>query len=61
MFFQGQVLREVSAVTTRQGTPVTALCHDEFCNVLISGDQSKYFFEKKKKCFMMKDVVCLVP
>ena len=47
MFFQGQVLREVSAVTTRQGTPVTALCHDEFCNVLISGDQSKYFFEKK--------------
>jgi len=48
MFFQGQVLREVSAVTTRQGTPVTALCHDEFCNVLISGDQSKYFFGKKK-------------
>ncbi|XP_071162911.1 WD repeat-containing protein 64-like isoform X2 [Mytilus edulis] len=39
---EGQVLREVSAVTRRQGTPVTALCHDERCNILISGDSKGY-------------------
>lgn len=39
---QGQVLREISAVTRRHGTPVTAICHDECCNILISGDQKGY-------------------
>ncbi|KAK3093696.1 hypothetical protein FSP39_018996 [Pinctada imbricata] len=39
---EGVMLKEVSAVTRRQGVPVTAICHDENCNILISGDQKGY-------------------
>ncbi|XP_021348111.1 WD repeat-containing protein 64-like isoform X3 [Mizuhopecten yessoensis] len=38
----GQLIREVSAITRRQGTPVTAVCHDENCNIIITGDQKGY-------------------
>ncbi|XP_069117610.1 WD repeat-containing protein 64-like isoform X3 [Argopecten irradians] len=38
----GQLVREVSAITRRQGTPVTSVCHDENCNILITGDQKGY-------------------
>ncbi|KAJ8309097.1 hypothetical protein KUTeg_013971 [Tegillarca granosa] len=40
--FEGTLLREISPVTRRQGTPVTAVCHDDDCNILITGDQKGY-------------------
>ena len=38
---QGQLIREVTAMTRRQGSAVTAMCHDPDCNILVTGDQSK--------------------
>ena len=40
--FQGEMVREISAMTRRQGSAVTAICADEDCNVLITGDNSTY-------------------
>ncbi len=28
-------------MTRRQGSPVTALCHDKDCDIMVTGDQSK--------------------
>ncbi|KAK2162660.1 hypothetical protein LSH36_94g03011 [Paralvinella palmiformis] len=38
----GDFLREITAVTRRQGSPVTALCTDPDCNILITGDNRGY-------------------
>ena len=38
---QGHVLREITAITRRQGTAVTAVCHDADCNIIVTGDHSK--------------------
>ncbi|KAJ8044929.1 WD repeat-containing protein 64 [Holothuria leucospilota] len=35
---KGDLLQEVSAMTRRQGSPVTAVCADEDCNTIITGD-----------------------
>ncbi|XP_064622276.1 WD repeat-containing protein 64-like isoform X2 [Lineus longissimus] len=39
---QGQLLREIMAMTRRQGSPVTSLCSDTDCNYLVSGDTKGY-------------------
>ncbi|XP_052272714.1 WD repeat-containing protein 64-like isoform X3 [Dreissena polymorpha] len=39
---EGHVLREVTAVTRRTGTAVTAVCHDADCNFMITGDHKGY-------------------
>lgn len=39
---EGQLLREVSAVTRRTGTPVTCITHDENSNCMITGDIKGY-------------------
>ncbi|KAK7504770.1 hypothetical protein BaRGS_00003798, partial [Batillaria attramentaria] len=39
----GEILREVSPLTRRQGVPVTAVCHDADVNFLVTGDNSKLF------------------
>ncbi|XP_048734935.1 WD repeat-containing protein 64-like isoform X4 [Ostrea edulis] len=39
---EGQLLREVSAVTRRTGTPVTSIAHDENCNCIMTGDIKGY-------------------
>ncbi|XP_071484105.1 WD repeat-containing protein 64-like [Diadema antillarum] len=39
---EGEVARMLSAVTKRQGSPVTSLCSDEDCNLLITGDMKGY-------------------
>ncbi|KAI8484012.1 WD repeat-containing protein 64 [Branchiostoma belcheri] len=38
----GEMLREVSALTRRQGSPVTAVCADDDCNLLITADHKGY-------------------
>ena len=40
--FQGTLLREVTAKTRQQGAAVTALCHDEDCNFMVTADRRKY-------------------
>ena len=35
------MLREITAITRRQGTAVTAVCHDADCNIIVTGDHSK--------------------
>ena len=37
----GEILREVSPLTRRQGVPVTAVCHDADVNFLVTGDNSE--------------------
>ncbi|KAL4237521.1 WD repeat-containing protein 64 [Mactra antiquata] len=39
---EGHVLREITAVTRRTGTAVTAICHDADCNIMITGDHKGY-------------------
>ncbi|XP_078673590.1 WD repeat-containing protein 64-like [Branchiostoma floridae x Branchiostoma belcheri] len=39
---KGEMLREVSALTRRQGSPVTAVCADDDCNLLITADHKGY-------------------
>ncbi|XP_022089085.1 LOW QUALITY PROTEIN: WD repeat-containing protein 64-like [Acanthaster planci] len=39
---KGEMVREISAMTRRQGSPVTAACSDEDCNVLVTGDNKGY-------------------
>ncbi|XP_072032372.1 WD repeat-containing protein 64-like [Amphiura filiformis] len=39
---KGDLLREITAMTRRQGSPVTAVCADEDCNVLVTGDHKGY-------------------
>ncbi|XP_071795581.1 WD repeat-containing protein 64-like isoform X1 [Asterias amurensis] len=39
---KGEMVREISAMTRRQGSAVTAICADEDCNVLITGDNKGY-------------------
>ncbi|XP_053404636.1 WD repeat-containing protein 64-like isoform X4 [Mercenaria mercenaria] len=39
---EGHVLREITAVTRRQGTAVTAICHDADCNIMVTGDHKGY-------------------
>ncbi|PIK60352.1 putative WD repeat-containing protein 64 [Apostichopus japonicus] len=39
---KGDLLQEISAMTRRHGTPVTAACADEDCNTIITGDQKGY-------------------
>ncbi|XP_038075924.1 WD repeat-containing protein 64-like isoform X2 [Patiria miniata] len=39
---KGEMVREISAMTRRQGSPVTAVCCDEDGNVLITGDNKGY-------------------
>ena len=38
---QGDLLGEMTAMTRRQGSPVTAICADEDCNIIVTGDHSK--------------------
>ena len=40
-FLQGEMLREITPMTRRQGSAVTAMCSDQDCNILVTGDQSK--------------------
>ena len=41
------MLREITAMTRRQGSPVTAVCADKDCNMLITGDHSEFFLIRK--------------
>ena len=44
---QGDLLGEMTAMTRRQGSPVTAICADEDCNIIVTGDHSKFVFRVK--------------
>ncbi|ELT96575.1 hypothetical protein CAPTEDRAFT_219855 [Capitella teleta] len=65
---EGELLREITAMTRRQGSPVTALCHDEDCNFIITGDIKGYltlwdvgkFLEKptSENKDLVKQVIC---
>ncbi|XP_077997639.1 WD repeat-containing protein 64-like isoform X1 [Glandiceps talaboti] len=39
---EGDMIRQVAAMTRRQGSPVTAVCADEDCHVMITGDHKGY-------------------
>nr|KAG5712352.1 hypothetical protein BaRGS_023931 [Batillaria attramentaria] len=64
----GEILREVSPLTRRQGVPVTAVCHDADVNFLVTGDNKGYLTFWDVKAFMedpgssdpnvLKQVIC---
>ncbi|KAK2191768.1 hypothetical protein NP493_46g07030 [Ridgeia piscesae] len=39
---RGDLLGEMTAMTRRQGSPVTAICADEDCNIIVTGDHKGY-------------------
>ncbi|XP_071080173.1 WD repeat-containing protein 64-like [Haliotis cracherodii] len=39
---EGEIMREITPMTRRQGTPVTAICCDEDVDCIITGDQKGY-------------------
>ncbi|XP_046579795.1 WD repeat-containing protein 64-like [Haliotis rubra] len=39
---EGEIMREITPMTRRQGTPVTAVCCDEDVDCLVTGDQKGY-------------------
>ncbi|ESP02905.1 hypothetical protein LOTGIDRAFT_230398 [Lottia gigantea] len=38
----GDLLREISPLSKRQGIPITTVCCDEDCNIMVTGDQNGY-------------------
>ncbi|WAR20511.1 WDR64-like protein [Mya arenaria] len=64
----GHVLREITAVTRRTGTAVTAVCADPDCNIMVTGDHKGYLTlwdigkflrnPESEEADLVKQVVC---